>query len=252
MATRWGICSAGLISNDFCSALKSLPSSEHEVVAVAARQKENAEKFAEKYGIPTAYGSYEDLAKDPNVEIAYVGAIHPVHFKICMLLLEHGKHVLCEKPLTLTLQEAKDVIAKAKEKKLFFMEGFWTRFFPAVLRMQEEIQAGNLGHINFLRANFCVPASSVQRLTKKEMGGGGLMDLGCYTVQYANLVFREQPEKIIAVGDLTEEGVDRSGTVVLKYKGGSMAVLCYSFDNALGQNNITLYGSKGNLQVRTR
>ncbi|KAL8623985.1 hypothetical protein ACOMHN_040611 [Nucella lapillus] len=249
MATRWGICSTGLIANDFCSALKSLPSSEHEVVAVAGRQKESADQFAAKYGIPAAYGSYQELANDPRVEIVYVGTIHPCHFTACTLFLDHGKHVLCEKPVTMNLDQCRQLTAKAKDKQLFFMEGFWSRFFPAVHRMQEAIKEGTLGHINFLRASFCIPATTVSRLTKKALGGGALMDIGCYLVQFADLVFREAPESTMAVGELNEDGLDKIGTIVLKYKGGSMAVLLYSTDNAVGHNSLTLYGTKGNLQL---
>ncbi|XP_076450766.1 trans-1,2-dihydrobenzene-1,2-diol dehydrogenase-like isoform X2 [Babylonia areolata] len=220
-----------------------------KVVAVAGRQKQSADRFAEKYGIPAAYGSYQELAKDPDVEIVYIGTILPCHFSACMMFLDNDKHVLCEKPITVTVQECKDLAAKAKDKKLFFMEGFWTRFFPAVQKMQEVLKEGGLGQINFLRANFCLPVTSGARLTKKELGGGGLMDLGCYLVQFANLVFSEPPQSTTVVGQLNEDGVDKCGTLLLKYTGGSMAVLMYSIDSANGHNSLTLYGSKGNLQL---
>nr|KAG5702918.1 hypothetical protein BaRGS_034691 [Batillaria attramentaria] len=219
------------------------------VVAVAARRKESAEKFAQKFGIPAVYGSYEELAKDSSVEIVYVGTIHPQHYAACMMFLEHGKHVLCEKPMTMSVKQCKEVIAKAREKKLFFMEAFWTRFFPCVSAIQEELGSGSLGKINFLRCCFCVPVGGVDRLTKKELGGGGLLDVGCYLVQYANLVFRKKPEKIIAVGDLNTDGVDIGGTLLLHYKDGGMAILYYHTDSAMGSNSLTIHGSKGNLEV---
>nr|KAG5702917.1 hypothetical protein BaRGS_034690 [Batillaria attramentaria] len=175
---------------------------------VAARRKESADSFAQKLGIPTAYGSYEELAKDSRVEIVYVGTVHPQHYAACMMFLEHGKHVLCEKPMGISLQECKEVIAKAREKKLFFMEGYWTRFFPVVDVMREELKSGSLGNINFLRVGFCVCNKNMERISKKELGGGGLLDLGCYLVQYANLVYRDRPDKIMAVGDLNEEVIE--------------------------------------------
>ncbi|PVD34077.1 hypothetical protein C0Q70_05339 [Pomacea canaliculata] len=204
MATRWGICSCGLISSDFCTALKTLSSSEHDIVAVAARTKDSAEDFAKRFNVPAAYGSYEELARDPNVEIVYVGTINPHHYAACKLFMESGKHVLCEKPVTMTVAELKQLISIAKERKLFFMEA---------------------------------------------LGGGGLLDIGCYTVQWANLVFKEQPEKIVAVGQLNEDGVDVWATITLIYSGGRMAILNYNIDCAFSGNTLAIHGSKEAIEI---
>ena len=99
---------------------------------------------------------------------------------------------------------------------LAYLQGFWTRFFPAVNKMQEVLKAGTLGKINFLHASFCIPAATVPRMKKRELGGGALMDVGCYLVQYANLVFHQQPEKIVVVGELTEEGESSKGLFIYR------------------------------------
>ncbi|KAK7089967.1 trans-1,2-dihydrobenzene-1,2-diol dehydrogenase-like [Littorina saxatilis] len=245
MATRWGICSTGLIANDFVTALKSLPTDEHQVVAVAAQSdKSKAESFAKKYDIPAAYGTYEELAKDPNVEIVYIGTVHPFHHKACLMYLDHGKHVLCEKPLTMTLEEAQEVTAKAKEKKLFLMEGLWTRFFPAYRAMVEEVSSGSLGDVR------CVQATAVTSTGQvKPVAGGALMALACYPITFVQQVFKERPEKIVALGQFSEEGGDLGGSISLQYKGGQIGLVYFNRAAAMGNSTVTIHGTKANLQV---
>lgn len=154
MALKWGIASAGLISDDFVNALETLSKDNHQVVAVAGRDLSRAKKLAERYGIPKAYGSYLELAKDLNVEIAYVGTLNPWHLEVSLMMLEHGKHVLCEKPLAMNETQAQKMIAYAKEKKLFFMEGIWCRFFPSYQYVRKQIENGVLGDILSVKAEF--------------------------------------------------------------------------------------------------
>ena len=120
--TRWGIFGASLIAHDFLIALRTLPENEHKVVAVSSRSLERASEFADRHSIEKAYGSYEDLARDADVEVVYVSSIHPQHAPLCKLALSHGKHVLCEKPMTMNLKETKEVFELAKAKGLFIME----------------------------------------------------------------------------------------------------------------------------------
>lgn len=120
--TRWGIFGAGKIAHDFMVALKTLPENDHKVVAVASRSLERAAEFADRHNIEKAFGSYEDLARDENVEVVYVSTIHPMHAPLCKLALSHGKHVLCEKPMTMNLKYTKEVFELARVKGLFIME----------------------------------------------------------------------------------------------------------------------------------
>lgn len=137
MALRWGIVSAGLIASDFTTMLSSLPPSEHQVVAVAARDLNRAKEFAQKYNIPKAYGSYEELAKDPNVEVAYVGTQHPQHKAVVLLCLAAGKAVLCEKPMSVNAAKVREMVAEARSRGIFLMEAIWSRFFPAMEALRE-------------------------------------------------------------------------------------------------------------------
>eukprot|EP00112_Aurelia_sp_Birch-Aquarium-sp1_P008113 Seg1890.6 transcript_id=Seg1890.6/GoldUCD/mRNA.D3Y31 product="Trans-1 2-dihydrobenzene-1 2-diol dehydrogenase" protein_id=Seg1890.6/GoldUCD/D3Y31 len=121
-ATRWGILGAGLISTDFCLALKTLNPEEHCINAVAARSLERAKKFANTFEIERSYGSYEELLRDPEIDIAYVGTIHTTHKELTILALQNGKHVLCEKPAALNLEDLEEMIAAAKKSDRLFME----------------------------------------------------------------------------------------------------------------------------------
>lgn len=249
--TRWGIISAGKISSDFCIALRTLPRTEHEIVAVAARKLDDAEAFAKRHGVKKAYGSYESLAADPDVEIAYIGSIHPKHCEQSLMLLEAGKHVLCEKPMGMSAAETKKILKAAKEKKLFFAEGFWSRHFPAYDQLRQELAANPIGDIRLVSVDFgfAFDWETVERVAKKECGGGVILDIGCYGIQLASLVFKkERPERIVANGVLYSTGVDRSVSVTLFYKGGRMAQILITGDSLLS-NTAHIYGTTGTLTL---
>uniref|UniRef100_A0A8C8YAA4 Trans-1,2-dihydrobenzene-1,2-diol dehydrogenase n=1 Tax=Prolemur simus TaxID=1328070 RepID=A0A8C8YAA4_PROSS len=216
MALRWGIVSAGFISSDFTAVLRTLPSSEHQVVAVAARDLSRAKEFARKYDIPKAYGSYEELAKDPNVEVAYIGAQHPQHKAAVLLCLAAGKAVLCEKPLGVNAAEVREMVAEARTRGLFLMEAIWTRFFPASETLRSVLAQGTLGDLRVARVEFGSNLSHVPRVTDWAQAGGGLLDLGIYCVQFISMVFGGQkPEKISAIGRHHETGLKESPVIPL-------------------------------------
>lgn len=164
MALKWGILSAGKICNDFVNALSTLSDDDHSVVAVAAQNLQRAEEFAKQFSIPTAYGNYTDLAKDPNVEVVYVGNLNPQHYEVSLLMLENGKHVLCEKPLCLNEKQAKKLITYAERKKLFLMEGIWSRSFPSYQYIRKQINNGTLGEIKRVEVEFGAAISHKDRL----------------------------------------------------------------------------------------
>ncbi|KAK7479558.1 hypothetical protein BaRGS_00029195 [Batillaria attramentaria] len=237
MATRWGICTAGKISHDFCGALQTLSSKDHQIVAVGARRLEDARQFADRFNIPRAYGSYEELAEDKDIDVVYIATIHPYHHAVCRLFLKQNHNILCEKPLTLSLRGTQELLAEAQARKVFFME------------IRKELREGTLGEVRMLVASICLPLDSVDRIRKRELGGGGLMDIGCYAVQAANLVFPGKPEKIDVEGVFYEEGVDMGGCIILKYSGGRLANLSYHTATEDGANRLAILGSKGNIVV---
>lgn len=147
MALKWGIASAGNIAHDFVNALGTLSKDDHQVVAVAARDLKRAEEFSERFDIPKAYGSYLELAKDPNVEIVQVATLHPYHLEVALLMLEHGKHVLVETPMCINEKQIRTLTEYAKLKNLFAMEGVWSRMFPSYKYIREQIESGKIGAI---------------------------------------------------------------------------------------------------------
>lgn len=249
MALRWGIVSAGLIASDFTTVLSSLPPSEHQVVAVAARDLNRAEEFAQKYNIPKAYGSYEELAKDPNVEVAYIATQHPQHKPAVLLCLAAGKAVLCEKPMGVNTAEVREMVAKARSQDIFLMEAIWSRFFPAMEALQEVLVQGTIGDLRVARAEFGRDLSSVPRATDWNQAGGSLLDLGIYCVQFFSMVFGAQkPEKISAVGRIHETGVDDTVSVLLQYPGGLHGSFTCSISSDL-PNTAYVNGTKGMAQI---
>lgn len=164
MALKWGIASAGKICHDFATAVANLDAADHQIVAVAARDQQKASDFAKLHDIERAYEGYERLAKDAEVEVVYVGMLNPQHYEVCLLMLEHNKHVLCEKPLCMNERQAAHVIQVAKERKLFLMEAIWSRFFPAYQYLRNEIQSGALGDVKEVTADFGFPIAHVARL----------------------------------------------------------------------------------------
>lgn len=164
MALRWGVAAAGNISFDFVNALTTLKEDEHQVVAVAARDLNRAQEFADGFDIPNVYGNYLELAKDPNVEIVYVGVIHIQHLNVASMMLEHGKHVLCEVPMGINQKQVQKLVALAKEKNLFLIEGIWTGHFPAYRHVHQQIQNGALGEIQSVDIDCGVELYNVERL----------------------------------------------------------------------------------------
>ncbi|XP_067624806.1 trans-1,2-dihydrobenzene-1,2-diol dehydrogenase-like isoform X2 [Eurosta solidaginis] len=249
MALRWGIVSAGNISHDFAVALSTLPTTDHKLAAVAARQKERAEEFAKLHEIPNAFGSYKELAEFAHVDIIYIGALNRQHFELSLLYLDHGKHVLCEKPLCMNFEQSKRLTDHAKNKQLFIMEGIWSRFFPAYHYLQKQIKKGALGELKEIEVAFGNKISDTERLAKKGLGGGVTLDMGVYAIQASQWGFKEAPQKVIAKGELNEDGVDKHIEVELQYSGGRVSKIVVTSKEKLA-NKAFFKGTKGQITIR--
>lgn len=252
MALKWGILGAGQISHDFLLGLKTLPASRHCVIAVGDRSKECADKFATTHAIPRSYGSIEELLKDGEVEVVYIGTIHVTHHALTLKVLEAGKPVLCEKPMTMCPAHTKELIDKANEKKLFLMEATWMRFFPAVVELRRLIAEGFIGDVRFVQATFCFrrpPQRAKGRLTDPELGGGAILDVGVYTISLATMLFgSQQPIRIYAQGHTLPNGVDEFATITLTYQNGGIAQLTCSIAYDLSCDAV-ICGTKGDLKL---
>ncbi|KAK3929948.1 Trans-1,2-dihydrobenzene-1,2-diol dehydrogenase, partial [Frankliniella fusca] len=180
--------------------------------------------------------------------VVYVGTINPYHYEVSKLMLEHGKHVLCEKPLSMNQRDTKELLKIAKEKKLFFMEAIWSRFFPAYELLRKELSSGAIGKVVQLNADFGVHIETA-RVKQKDLGGGTILDLGVYALQLAVLVFGPiMPLSVKAVGHLNTDGVDDSAAIVLSYPGSRTA--CLTTSSLINmENNAIIYGTSGRIKV---
>ncbi|KAG8177732.1 hypothetical protein JTE90_026574 [Oedothorax gibbosus] len=248
MATRWGVAGAGKICHDFVTAVQSVPGKDHEFVAVAARSSDSANEFAKQHNISKAYGSYEELAKDPNVEVVYIGVVNAFHYDVGKLMLENGKHVLLEKPLTLNLKQTQSLIEIAKRKKCFLMEAVWTRFLPAIRFLTELLESGSIGDVVHVDVNFGFNLLGIERLTKREVGGGTILDLGIYTINAVMMAYKEQPKDIKAVGHLNDDGVDIAVSCSLSFSNNRTASMATSAQAEMS-NELTITGTKGVIKV---
>ncbi|MFF3510763.1 Gfo/Idh/MocA family protein [Streptomyces sp. NPDC002573] len=232
---RWGILATGSVAHSFAEDLRLIPE-DAELVAVGSRSAEAALRFAARHGIARAHGSWQDLAADPEVDVVYIATPHSAHHAAAALCLEAGKAVLCEKPLTLDLARARDLVTIARTRNVFLMEAMWTYVNPAVLRMRELIEDGAIGEIRSVHADFgiAVPYDATHRLHDPLQGGGALLDLGVYPVSFAHLLLGV-PDTVSAWAHLTPQGVDDNTAVLLGYDSGAVAVLSCSLDTRTAQ-----------------
>ncbi|HZT42852.1 MAG TPA: Gfo/Idh/MocA family oxidoreductase [Chthonomonadaceae bacterium] len=221
---RWGILGLGRIANDFAIGLQAVPGAQ--LVAVGSRSKEKAQEFGERYAVPGRYAGYEELAADPNVDIVYVATPHPMHADDAMLCLSAGKAVLCEKPFTLNAAQAEKVIAMARQKKRFLMEGMWTRFYPIMAKIRDLLDDGTIGEPRMVQADFGfrVGWDIESRILNLKLGGGALLDVGVYCISLASMIFGT-PSHVTGEAHIGETGVDEQAALTLRYPKGQLATL---------------------------
>jgi predicted dehydrogenase len=225
---NWSILGCGKIARKFSNDLKLLPNAR--LYAVASRDFQKAADFAAELGYEKAYGSYEEMVADPLVDVVYVATPHSHHHEHVLLCLQYGKAVLNEKAFALTLKEAKEMVDTARNKGVFLMEAFWTRFQPGFVKTLEIIRSGELGTLKLVRSDFAfnAPKDPDKRLYNVELGGGSLLDIGIYPV-FAALSVLGKPEKIKALATFASTGAEESIAMAFQYKGGELASLFSSF-----------------------
>ena len=248
-AVRWGILSTGVIAANFVKTAKAFPQ-EFEVLGVASRTQESADRFAVEHGIARAYGSYEAMVSDPEIDIVYVATPHSRHAEDVELCLRHGKHVLCEKSLTVTAEEARQLYALAKEKNLLLLEAFWSIYLPIYQRMMGMLADGVIGEVRMVTAHYGYRCAG-QRLERKmdaALAGGALYDVGVYCVGFAAMALGYRPTRIQAQAKLCEQGTDALSTLSLGYEGGAQALVACAIGTELPVD-AWIYGSEGRIHV---
>lgn len=214
---RWGILSTGHIASVLTRDLSLLPE-EADVVAVGSRSLAKAEQFAAEHRIPRAYGSYAELAADPDLDVIYVASTHNDHLASARLCLRAGKAVLVEKPLTVSAAETTELIKLAGERGLFLMEALWNRTNPLLRRAAEIVRSGELGPIRHVSASFgfAFRGAESHRLLDPAQAGGAILDLGVYPVHAVNL-FLGEPDELSGFGTLASTGVESHAAALLTY-----------------------------------
>ncbi len=244
---RWGILATGGMAARFTADLVDLP--DAEVVAVASRTEASAKAFAERFGIPRAYGDWETLARDEEVDVVYVATPHSAHRAAAGLCLEAGRNVLCEKPFTLNAREAQELVGLARARGSFLMEAMWMYCNPLVRRLKTLVDDGAVGEVRSVQADFGLagPFPAAHRLRDPAQGGGALLDLGVYPVSFVQLLLGE-PSDVAARAVLSEEGVDLQTGALLSYEGGALASVHCSIVGGT-PNSASITGSEGRVDV---
>lgn len=193
--------------------------------AAASRTKEKASAFADAHGIKKAFGSYEEMLQDKEVDLVYIATPHSEHYEHAKLCIRYGKPALCEKAFTANAAQAKEVLALAKAEGILITEAMWIRYMPMHTTLREVIDSGVLGEVRMVSANLGYPIEEKERLIKPSLAGGALLDLGVYPIHFASMVLGTEVEKVTSSCDMLSTGVDRQESITLHYKNGAMAVL---------------------------
>lgn len=243
---RWGILGPGGIARAFAADLRT---AGRDIVAVGSRSAETGAAFAAEFGVAHVHASYEALVSDPDVDIVYIATPHPFHAAQAILALEHGKHVLVEKPFTLTAVEAAAVRDVAAERGLLAMEAMWTRYLPHMARIREIVAAGTLGDIRVVTADHTQRISSdpSHRLNALELGGGALLDLGIYPVSFAWDILGE-PLAITASARLGDTGADTEVATIMSHASGALST-SISASRSAGPNTASIIGTEARIDI---
>ncbi len=221
---RWGIIGLGKIANKFAKDIQNVDNCQ--LYAVASRHQEKANSFAKQYNATKAYGDYESLAADPNIDAVYIATPHSSHKEYALLCLNHKKAVLCEKPLAMNSQDVEEMILVAKTNNVLLMEALWTYFLPHYQFVLSELKSGKYGAITKLEADFGFRPKFDQtsRVFKKSLGGGSLLDIGIYPI-FAALSTLGKPIDLEAKAVFFDNGADASCDIIFNYYNGVKAFL---------------------------
>ena len=218
-----GIIGAGHIAEKMAFTLNRME--DAAAYAVASRSLEKAENFASAHGVEKAYGSYEELLDDPQVDLVYVATPHSLHLRHVKMCLEKGRPVLCEKAFMLNRAEAEEAIRLSEERNVFLAEAIWTRYMPFRKTVREVIDSGRIGRPMMLTAHLGYPVVHKERIIDPALGGGALLDLGVYVVNFALMMFGDGISGISSTCVKADTGVDLQESITFTWPDGKMAVM---------------------------
>lgn len=234
---KWGIIGLGSIAHSFASAFNS---EQAELVGVASRTLQKAYDFSKQYTIPKAYGSYEQLAYDPEIDIVYLATPNSYHKQHMMMLLKAGKHILCEKAITMTKTELDEVMSLANEKNLIVAEAMTIYHMPLMQSVKKRIESGEFGKLKMVHAYFgsLKEADPTNRFFNPKLGGGALLDIGVYALSFVRYFLSSQPHIRQTIGLLYETGVDEMSSFQFLNEQDELATVTISFRSKLPKQGI--------------
>lgn len=243
---KFGIISTGTMAQVFVDTLKQI--NDVELYAVASRTLDKAIAFQKKNGFEKAYGSYEEMVCDDNVEIVYIATPHCNHFNDMKMCIEHHKPVLCEKAFTLNADQAKEIKTLVKENNVYVSEAIWPRYMPSRKLIDDTIASGIIGEVKILTANLSYIIHQNKRIMDINLAGGALLDVGVYGINFALMHFGKDIKKIDTSVMMTNTGVDAQESITIHYNDGKMAVLTHGIYSRSDRKGI-IYGEKGYIIV---
>ena len=225
---QWGIVGLGTIAHEFAESFNQETS---ELTAVASRTSEKAEKFAHRYNIPKAYGSYQEMLDDAEIDIIYIAVPNKQHIDHILAALEAGKHVLCEKAITMNKKELADAMRLAEEKNLILAEAMTIFNMPLYQQLRSIMDTGKLGALKMIQAPFgsYKEPDPENRFFNPELAGGALLDIGTYAVSFARFFLSSQPEVVASTMVPFETGVDEQSVTILRNKENELAAVSLTF-----------------------
>ncbi len=243
---KWGIVGLGKIARQFANELMLVE--EAQIAAVASRDATKAQKFANIFGCKKAYGNYDEIFDDDEIDIIYIATPHNSHAELSIKALEKNKHVLCEKPIALSYEDAFNMVMTSQEHNKFLMEAFWTRFNPTFLDVLDNIKKGKLGEIKYVNADFAFTANTneLNRFTDLKLGGGALMDIGIYPLFLAYMILG-LPEEIVAKSNFHHSGVDLQTSIIFHYEKAQAVLHCGLEYNS--KIEAVISGTKGEIKI---
>lgn len=244
---NWAILGAGTIANEMAQALHKV---NGEIYAVGNRSKDKAVAFAKKYQVQKVYENYHDMFTDPLVDIIYIATPHNSHYEYLMEAVKNGKHVLCEKAITINDEQLFEVLKIAKENKVQVMEAMTIYHMPLYKRLKEIIQSGAIGKVKLVQVNFgsCKEYDVNNRFFSKELAGGALLDIGVYAMSFARYFINSKPEQILTTVNYFETGVDEESGILMKNREGQMVVTALTMRAKQPKRGV-IAGEKGFIEV---
>lgn len=230
---NWGILGTGNIARKFARSLHLLDNAR--LHSVGSREADRAEKFATEFGFEKHFGSYEEFLTDPDLDIVYISSPHSHHLEHTLLALMNGKHVLCEKPMSINAAEVEIMINEARSRGLFLMEALWPPFQPSYIKAQEILDGGKLGRIVHMRGKFAFMSDydEQRRTYNLDLGGGSLLDVGIYPIMDI-IRYMGMPESVEASATLAPTGADESASAIFRFSDGRLAEAYSSFVSMAG------------------